>query len=256
MVKPVRAILLLAICLLYPQLVMAKTPVNVGLTSVMPPFVINDQQKHGLVYDLVDALNDLQSDYYFSTTLYPTKRLRAIYEDSRTHMVAFVDVRWGWEERGGKGSIPLTNGKDLFVKLREEREEEDGGTLAAVRGFHYAFADYSAEKLATNPNVTLVRDEESVLQLVLRERVSKGIVSAALLSWYSVHRPESHQRLLIDHDNPDHTYTRQFVVLPHSPVNLDVMNGYFKRLYGSGELQNLFAKYGLQLPENKEFLGL
>lgn len=256
MTKLIRAGLILIIISLMPVAVIAKTRVNVGLTSVLPPFVISHEKRDGLVYDLIDAFNQMQGEYEFISRLFPSKRLRLEYENSETHLVAFADLSWGWAERGGQGTLKLTMGRDLFVSAKGNMAKEADDTIGAVLGFHYAFADFDSEKLAQMSNVSLVKDEGSVLRLVVGGRVTRGIVSETLLKWYAVSRPEIYARLDIDKDHPDHTYVRRFIVLPASPIKFERVNGLLKELYISGKLKNIFAKYGLQVPENKEFLGL
>jgi hypothetical protein len=227
----------------------AQTTVNVGITSIQPPLVIDELQERGLVYDVVRALNTHQSDYNFQAYHYPAKRLLVSYQDENVHVVAYNDVKWGWLERDGQATVNLTNGRDLFFSLKESpydtaRVDEIG----AVRGFHYAFADFDSAKLSQMPNVALVKNEDSVLRLVEYGRVAKGIVSETFLEWISYSEPDLYQKLDIDRDNPDDTYHRQLVVFPYSPISVTELNSLIAGLIETGELQSIYAKYGLKVP--------
>lgn len=234
---------------LAPTLAWSQTEVHVGLTSVQPPLVINPADKEGLIYDVLDLLNEQQSEYHFSASLYPAKRLLANHKDANVHIVAYNSETWGWSERGGKGSVHLTDGRDLFVSL-QDREMDRGHIkeIGAVRGFHYAFAGFDTVKLSRMENVSLVNDETSVLRIVEHQRVEKGILSETFLNWVSVSQPERYKRLDIDNANPDHTYHRQLVVFPYSPIKLKQVNGLLNELKANGRLQAVYDKYGLKVP--------
>ncbi|CAM3478325.1 hypothetical protein [Thalassospira profundimaris] len=226
-----------------------QTVVKVGITSIQPPLVIDAVEKRGLVYDVVAALNELQSDYQFKAYHYPAKRLLVSYRDEDVHLVAYNDVKWGWLERDGVGSVDMIDGRDLFFTLRgyqppTQRPEQIG----AVRGFHYAFADFDSAKLSQMPNVSLVNNEDGVLRLVEHGRVDKGIVSETFLEWIAVSEPDVYQALEIDREHPDDTYHRQFVAFPYSPISVTEFNRLVMQLTETGDLQEIYARYGLTVP--------
>lgn len=40
-------------------------------------------------------------------------------ERLRIDLVAFNDLKWGWDKQGGKGSLSLSHGKDTFLSFQE-----------------------------------------------------------------------------------------------------------------------------------------
>lgn len=229
----------------------AKQLVNVGLTSIQPPFVINPETEHGLAYDFVEFLNRKQDKYHFSARLVPVKRLLVTDKYSTPDMIAFNNVGWGWTKRGGIGSLTLTEGRDLFFSLTENEHHENKGTLAAVTGFHYAFANYSSKNLPKMDNVRLVKNELAVLRLVEHGRTERGITSESLLNWISVSEPERYKQFKIDPEE-DHSYNRQFIILPSSPLTIDEFNDLLLTLKGP-QMNKLFTSYGLKPPPLKPY---
>lgn len=223
--------------------------VNVGLTSIQPPFVVNPETKQGLVYDFLEFLNKKQDKYHFSARLVPVKRLLSTDKYSTPDMIAFNNVEWGWVKRGGIGSLTLTDGRDLFFSLTDNIHPENKGTLAAVTGFHYAFADYQSKNLPKLDYVRLVKNEQAVIRLVEHGRTEKGIISESLLNWISVSEPERYQKFKID-PKEDHSYNRQFITLPSSPIDVEEFNQLLLKCKGP-QMDELFALYGLQPPPLK-----
>ncbi|MET0013148.1 MAG: hypothetical protein ABW085_05780 [Sedimenticola sp.] len=226
----------------------SRQKVSVALTSIQPPFVIDEASRHGLAYDVVDALNRHQGLYEFQAKLIPAKRLLSDHDALGEHVVAFNDELWGWKQRGGAGSLTLTDGKDVFFSLNETSTKD---TIAAVRGFHYAFSGFDPEKLSRMPNVTVVNDEPTVLEMVIQKRTDRGITSLAFLKWISVSSPELYSRLRIDPEE-DHTYNRQFIVFPYSPVSVGIINRYLTEMKEEGILPRIYKTYGLESPPLKE----
>ncbi|MBE7637140.1 ABC transporter substrate-binding protein [Sneathiella sp. P13V-1] len=228
----------------------ARTQVNVGLTSVQPPFVVDVEAKKGVIFDLLKALNDTQETYEFLPLLYPARRMLSDYKTLNIHVVAFNNVNWGWVQRGGIPSINLTNGRDLFVSLaKSDPNKTDITDIGAVRGFHYAFADYDADKLARMQNVSLVESEADVLKLIKFNRVKKGVISEAFLGWVSISNPQLYKILKIDRANPDHTYHRQLIRLASSPISLEEIDLLLEKMKNNGALQAVYDKYGLNVPD-------
>lgn len=220
--------------------------VTIGLTSVQPPFVINTELRQGLAYTLTDFLNSKQERYRFNARMVPVKRLLSYDKDSGIHLIAFNDINWGWKERNGVGSLPLTHGSDRFFSTRTAIDDEHKGTIAAVRGFHYAFADFSESKLESLSHVRLAKDELGVIRLVEHGRTELGVVSNALLNWLKVSIPDRVEKLSI-RQKPDHHYQRQMIVLPSSPISVEELNELLLKLKGEG-MDQLFQSYGLEPP--------
>ncbi len=227
----------------------SEQTIFVALTSVQPPFIIDEKKEHGLTFDLLNAINELQDDYRFVGKFYPIKQLFANYEKHNVHLVALGDLKWGWSELNAVGSLSLTNGKDVFFSLKSNATDEKNKGIAAVRGFHYAFANFDPVELSQLPNISLVNDEPTVVKMVLRGRVGRGISSEAYLKWLSVSNPKLSAKLKIE-PKEDHNYNRQFIVLPNSLISVEEINNIVFSPSAREALRRVFAKYGLPFPPN------
>jgi len=232
------------------QYVASAEIVSVGLTSVQPPLVIDTRTKKGLVYDVLDILNNFQDDFKFVGNFYPPKRLLAEYDTLGIHMIAFNDVKWGWAQRKGVGSLTLTDGRDLFFSLKKGIKRTPKGGLTAVSGFHYAFAGFDPVTLQNMPNVSLVIDEPAVIKMLVNGRTEKGISSETYLKWLSVSDPGTFSMLQIE-EKEDNRYNRQLVVFPSSPISIDQLNVFLNNANVRTALAKAFKKYGLSPPPLK-----
>ena len=218
--------------------------VEIGITAVQPPFSFHKDRQQGLVFDVIKALNSYQDKYTFEASIYPTKRILKSPKQLDLHIIAFNDENWGWSQRNAKGSLTLTNGKDVFIARKDNKLRS---TTAAVSGYHYAFADYDPIKLETMPGVTAVQNEELVLDMVLRNRADRGVISLTFLQWVKVSDPQAYAKIEVV-DQPDHTYNRQFIMLSWSPIATHEMNELLLNMKKDGIWDKVFGKYGLPAP--------
>ncbi len=162
-VRTVSRILLSALAVLVVLPVSAAQLVRIGAAH-FPPYTIRPEQgaDTGLLPQLADALNKLQSDYQF--TLVPTSIPRRFgdLQQGRTDMAIFENPAWGWQ------GIPHTavdmglEDAEVFVTGREPGRDESyfadlkGKRLALFSGYHYEFANFNADPkfLADTYNAT------------------------------------------------------------------------------------------------------
>ena len=167
--------------------------VRVGAAH-FPPYTIRPENgaDTGLLPQLVEALNRLQSDYQF--VLVPTSIPRRFgdFKQGRIDMAIFENPDWGWKE------IPHTTvdmgleDAEIFVAQREEGRQQDyfsnlkGKRLALYSGYHYEFANFNADPkfLADTFKATLTYSHDSNLLMVLRGRADIALVTRSYLSDY------------------------------------------------------------------------
>lgn len=224
--------------------------VKVAVTSVQPPFVINPENRVGLAYDLIDVLNGFQSDFHFVDVFCPPLRLLTEAKRHTVDLIAFNNANWGWTKNNAVGSLSLTTGKDLFYSLKGRSNDNRADSIAAVRGYHYTFAQNDPNSLFKRAEVTLVNDEPAGLQMVVRKRTKTGIASEAFLNWIKSSEPDVFKRLSIN-PIPDQAYERHVVVFPHSPINVDRLNTLLTRPIIAHALERIFADYELPPPFKK-----
>lgn len=229
------------------QTVSAKEAITVALTSIQPPFVVSASAKQGLAYEVIDTLNKAQNSYEFKAIIYPTKRLLREYESMSVDLVLFNDVDWGWANHGAKGSLPLTLGRDVFISLEKQKGSPEEGSVSAVRGFHYEFANYDPERLASMKRVSLVNHEPDIIKMILYQRTEWGVISETFLKWYATQDPENYRKIVI-YPKEDHNYQRQIVVLNNSKISLQQINELLRSDEVSARLKEVFVSYGLSGP--------
>lgn len=222
------------------------TPIVIGYTSVQPPYVI-DEGGRGLTFELTYALDQTTPNQRFIVKRFYPARIGHAIDEKKFDVIAFNNLLWGWKKSGATQSSTLIHDRDIFFSGVAPVDKSLANKVAATRGFTYAFADYSLEKLTKLPNVLLVDDEVDTIPLVRRGRVGKGIASEALLRWH-MHANSGGQARLKLLDEVDHEYDRAFIVLPHSRLSLAQLNHTLQRLKDAGDLRRIFADYGLPEP--------
>lgn len=226
----------------------AQTTIQVAHSSFQAPFVTSFEPPQGLVIDLVEAMNQAQDKYIFDLKLIPSKRLLSSYKKEDIDLVAFNDMQWGWSNSGAQGSFPLTYGQDIFFKAKDEEMTKLARfRIAAIRGFHYSFADYDEQKLEELPHVTLSNTIDGVLKQVLFGRAKTGVASQAYLQWLKTVDPEQYQGISLI-DKVDQRYTRRFIRLANAKIPVQDLNDILRQLAQTGVLKKLYQHYGLDIP--------
>ncbi len=222
----------------------AQQVIRVVLTSNQAPFVIDPATREGLAFDVLNILNESQTSFQFEESLIPVKRLFYANNYKQYDLVLFNDVNWGWAELGAKGSTALTNGRDVFISLESANMDPLVGSIAAVRGYHYRFANYNPDHLSKMQRVTLVNSEADILKMVLSKRTQWGVISESYLNWFGIRSAHERKRLRVL-PKEDHRYQRQFVVFKHSKISVEQINALLASPMIEAKLKNAFRNYGL-----------
>jgi hypothetical protein len=190
----------------------------------------------------------MQERYEFVLNMYPPSRIVKYHNELKVDLVAFNDLKWGWDKQGGKGSLSLTNGKDIFFTFDKNgvAPNKEELTIAAVRGFHYRFANFDPSNLEKNTQIHSLEDETNVVEFMSYMRADKGIASKAYLDWLSVSKPEVYKRITLLEE--DHRYTRRFIAMPNSVISIKEVNNILLDLNKTGLLKLIFARYGQAAP--------
>ncbi|HOX18417.1 MAG TPA: transporter substrate-binding domain-containing protein [Spirochaetales bacterium] len=230
----------------------ARIPVTVAATaSAQIPFTFADGT--GLGQDLVDALNAHQSNYEFTYVLMPTLRVTEMVGSGLIDLASLHNIAWGWDSDKAVATMDLFVARDVFIARKEALRGEsffDGiGTLpmVGVIGFHYRFAGYSEDQAALRRdfNLVLVKDELTVIRMILEGRGDIGIVASTTLDYLRKVDPALHARLLVS-ERYDSEYSRHYVVSPVSPLKAAELDGYLRILARNGSLSAIFERYGLK----------
>ncbi|WP_372056275.1 transporter substrate-binding domain-containing protein [Tistrella mobilis] len=211
-------------------------------------------EPHGLTVDLIALLNQAQDRWRFE--LMPTTPLRR-YDDfarGRFDVMFFEMAGWGW----GRRDIPLdvsdtiATDREVFIaQLYAGRDKSWFGNvratkIAAMLGYHYAFADFAGDpdEMRKRFDLVLVNDNAAVIELVLLGRVEAGVVTQSFLSRYLADRPNDLARLLVS-DQADQLYDLRVLTRPGLDPDAAAIRALLVRLDGAGQLASLWHAYGL-----------
>jgi ABC-type amino acid transport substrate-binding protein len=225
-----------------------------------PPYTVRPEAgaDTGLLPQLVEALNALQSDYQF--VLVPTSIPRRFgdFKQGRIDMAIFENPAWGWE------SVPHTSvdmgleDAEIFVAQRRPEgkpiRQQDyfadltDKRLALFSGYHYEFANFNAEPkfLAQNYNATLTYSHDSNLLMVLRGRADIALVTRSYLSDYFLRNLKVADELLVS-ERVDQIYHHYAILRPTAPITGEAFGKLLQGVRDNGQMLKIFDPYKIAI---------
>jgi ABC-type amino acid transport substrate-binding protein len=248
----------LAVCCVLPS--QAAQQVRVGAAH-FPPYTVRPESgaDTGLLPQLVEALNQLQTDYQF--VLVPTSIPRRFndFKEGRVDMAIFENPDWGWKD------IPHTDvdmgleDAEIFVAQKKPDRDENyfkdltGKRLALYSGYHYEFASFNADPkyLADTYNATLTYSHDSNLLMVLRGRADIALVTRSYLSDYLLRNEKVGEQLLVS-QRIDQVYHHYAILRPMAPISGETFAKLLQGLRDNGQMLKIFDPYKIaQVPVGK-----
>ncbi|MBV6825524.1 ABC transporter substrate-binding protein [Pseudomonas sp. PD9R] len=233
----------------------AAQRVRIGAAH-FPPYTVRPENgaDTGLLPQLVEALNALQSDYQF--VLVPTSIPRRFgdFKQGRIDMAIFENPAWGWENVPHSIVDMGLEDAEIFVAQRQREGEPirqqgyfddlKGKRLALFSGYHYEFANFNADPkfLAQNFNATLTYSHDSNLLMVLRGRADIALVTRSYLSDYFLRNLKVADELLVS-ERIDQVYHHYAILRPASPISSEVFGKLLKGLRDNGQMLKIFDPY-------------
>jgi ABC-type amino acid transport substrate-binding protein len=243
----------LAVCCVLPS--QAAQQVRVGAAH-FPPYTVRPESgaDTGLLPQLVEALNQLQTDYQF--VLVPTSIPRRFndFKEGRVDMAIFENPDWGWKD------IPHTDvdmgleDAEIFVAQKKPDRDENyfkdltGKRLALYSGYHYEFASFNADPkyLADTYNATLTYSHDSNLLMVLRARADIALVTRSYLSDYLLRNEKVGEQLLVS-QRIDQVYHHYALIRPQAPITGEAFGKLLQGLRNNGQMLKIFDPYKIAL---------
>ena len=243
----------LAVCCVLPS--QAAQLVRVGAAH-FPPYTVRPESgaDTGLLPQLVEALNQLQTDYQF--VLVPTSIPRRFndFKDGRVDMAIFENPNWGWKD------IPHTlvdmglEDAEIFVAQKQPGRDENyfkdltGKRLALYSGYHYEFANFNADPkyLADAYKATLTYSHDSNLLMVLRARADIALVTRSYLSDYLLRNEKVGEQLLVS-QRIDQVYHHYALIRPQAPITGEAFGKLLQGLRDNGQMLKIFDPYKIAL---------
>jgi len=248
---------LLMILSLTTLVVQSETIIKVGGYE-FPPFVNtkNMQGNHGATIDMIDSLNQIQSDYLFE--YYPTssKRRYMDFAAGRYDIIMFENIEWGWEgQLVEQSNVFMTGGEVYIAYNRQGRDQHFFDDIANKRmvgilGYHYGFANFNADEsyLSEHFNVLLSTDHLRNIRLILANRpelAEIAVVTRSFLGKFLRDNPKHRENLLIS-DKFDQLYQHRILVRNNADISVDQVNELIMKLETDGSLDALRTRYGLE----------
>ena len=225
--------------------------VRVGAAH-FPPYTVRPENgaDTGLLPQMVEALNRLQSDYRF--VLVPTSIPRRFgdFKQGRIDMAIFENPEWGWKEIPHNDVDMGLEDAEIFVAQREDGRQQNyfadlsGKRLALFSGYHYEFANFNADPkfLAQNFKASLTYSHDSNLLMVLRGRADIALVTRSYLSDYLLRNEKVRDELLVS-QRIDQVYHHYAILRPTAPITSEAFSKLLQGLRDSGEMLKIFDPY-------------
>jgi ABC-type amino acid transport substrate-binding protein len=240
----------------------AANPVEVKVGAAhFPPYTVRPEKGDdtGLLPQLVQALNTLQSDYLFKLVPTSIPRRFADFSEGRTDMAIFENPDWGWKDIAHTTVDMGLEDAEVFVAQRESDRQQNyfadlnGKRLALYSGYHYAFANFNADPqfLADHYKATLTYSHDSNLLMVLRDRADIALVTRSYLSDYLLRNEKVADQLLVS-ERIDQVYHHYALIRPQAPITGEAFGKLLQRLRENGEMLKIFDPYKIAvLPVSK-----
>lgn len=221
-----------------------------------PPYTVRPEQgaDTGLLPQLVEALNALQTDYQF--VLVPTSIPRRFrdFEQGRVDMAIFENPNWGWQDIPHTAVDMGLEDAEIFVAQREPGRGQSyftdlaGKRLAVFSGYHYAFAHFNPDPkyLAEHFNATLTYSHDSNLLMVARGRADIALVTRSYLSDFLVRNADTAGQFLVS-ERIDQVYHHFALLRPKAPISGPAFSGLLKQLRDNGQLLKIFEPYRIDV---------
>lgn len=220
-----------------------------------PPYLFKPEapQPHGLVPELLDALNRMQGDYRF--VLVPTSASRRYrdMEGERYDLILFESSQWGWQDTPHLG-LPLNiEDAEVYVAAAEPGRGQDyfddfsGKRMALYSGYHYGFAGYNADQdyLTRSFNALMTYSHDSNLRMLQLQRADVAVITRSYLRMYLERHPDLVAGLLVS-ERFDQIYRHEVLLRPNGPLGPPQMAQLLARLESEGELSRLLRRYHLR----------
>lgn len=240
-----------ALCLLFAGSLCAAEVVKVG-GAHFPPYVIksNLKESSGLLPQLLDALNQAQSEYHF--IMVPTAIVRRFgdLQRGRIDMALFENPEWGWQDVAAETIDMGLEDAELFVARQEALrgqnyfEQLEGKRLALYRGYHYGFAKFNSDPgyLTDTFNANLGHSHDSNLLMVLRGRADVALVTRSNLYDFLERHQQYASQLLIS-ERIDQVYRHHAMIRGGAPITPQRFSALLDQLRVDGQLQVIFSPY-------------
>ena len=221
---------------------------------LFPPFVERDENDviSGVTIDLIDAMNEVQGNYYFLFRYSSPKGRYKLFEQERIDMLFFESKEWGWKDYPIDSTRVFLRGAELYIAKNKPGRDQNyfnnfrNKRIVGILGYHYGFADFNSDEafLRNNYNIVLITNNESSIELIRGGRSDVAVVTKSYLQRYLKQNPKAVEDLLLS-ENLDQLYNHTILVRHGINANVDEMNQLLRMLAEKGKLAQIWEKYGI-----------
>ncbi|RJX73873.1 ABC transporter substrate-binding protein [Pseudomonas sp. LS-2] len=229
----------------------AAQVVRIGAAH-FPPYTIRPERGEdtGLLPQMVQALNAMQSDYRFEMVPTSIPRRFRDFQQARFDMAIFENPAWGWKDIPHEDVDMGLEDAEIFVAHRTSDRTQHyfddlhGKRLALFSGYHYAFAHFDADPkfLTEHYNATLTYSHDSNLLMVLRDRADIALVTRSYLSTFLASNPADADQYLVS-DRVDQVYRHFALLRPNAPITGERFSELLRQLRENGQMFRIFQPF-------------
>lgn len=230
------------------HIVKSEEPVAVWSYYNYPPFMVGEKQ--GLVFDLVDVLNNFaDGKFQFAARILPRNRIDKYIADGRQAIIPFV--HWSYMQDKDKTKYlwtpTLMNDQNEFVSRISSPVNFDGNITSlhglrfgAVLGHRYV----ELEEATTSGKITRVdtKATENALLMLLAGRIDFTSMSKPVLDYY-MKKHALKEKVHIS-KTPRVKYTRHFMVTKGLEQEFQFLKEFMDASADMPEWQDLLRKHG------------
>ncbi len=230
----------------------AQTLVRV-LAYPFPPF-LNEDLKTGLTVDLVNLMNDSQTEFLFDLHAQSPKRRYMGISSGLYDMILFEMPQWGWKDQGiqHQTTREIMTGGEVYITARHPERDQSffnnfkNKRLSAYFGYHYGFAGFNSDRnwLQKNYQIGLQNSHKRIVELVRAQKVDVGVVTFSFLKKCMLEKPSLAEELLIS-EKWDQKYSLPALLGENSTISVAELEVILDGLKNDGSLANLYRRNGL-----------
>ena len=240
-------------CCLFSFSTIAAQVIKVGLYD-FPPYAFVAEKSPSITMQMIDAMNKFQNDYRFVGVHTTSKRRYLDFENKKFDMIMFESIKWGWQDFPVVASRPFATGFEVYVTLAKGGRGQgfftdfENKVMIGVLGYHYQFADFSADPEFLSKHFKLIQTDgqKKSLELILNDRGDIAVLSQEYLNYHFMYFPDDKAKLLIS-EKYDQIYRHTILVRDSSGISIKYINDLLDGMTKQGILESLLGKYGLEI---------
>ncbi|CBW25966.1 putative exported protein [Halobacteriovorax marinus SJ] len=234
--------------------VQARQVVKVGGYEFPPFVIVKNNIPTGMTLDLIETINQSQSNYKFEFVLTTAKNRYRDFNSKKYDMIFFENIIWGWQEEPIQPSQVILNGGEVFIARVEKGRDQSffdslkGKTIYGINGFHYKFANFVSNKgyLEKYFGMKLGNShEENIMSVLKSDTESMAIVTESFLNLFLNKNPELRERIL-QSKKFDQIYRHTILLRKDVSPSLNELNSLITKMKSEGILNQIWKKYGIE----------